>query len=200
MMKDNSPYVSRPSTEIEKERQCLNELFIQAAPISFIYEAFAGVGLAATIWNKLFPETFVESFDLDQDCVDIYNDLLLPRSRAYLGDTLTEFKEMFVPENWAASLDFNKYTIMDLRGRPEGKFKQQLVSLVAERNPKWIHITDSAVRYFHLNWERYGLEVKDFGYYVDAFSIEFKKSYGYEIVHWTNYFAASYFLLERVTK
>lgn len=195
-MKDNTPYRTRPPSEIEHERCCMRDLFRSAPVVPLIYEAFGGIGLAARIWLVQFPQTTVISSDLDKKCVDQYNAMRLPNAHCSHVDALVSLQETILPKEWGASLDFNKLTIFDLRGRKEGKWKIQLLEEVFKRSPTWVQFTDSAVRYLHLNWHRYQLPKNNLVDYISAVSQELHERYHYSITTYSNYYAASYFLCQ----
>lgn len=203
MMNDETPYHTRPPTEIEQERCCLETIFAAAPPANFIFEAFGGVGLAAGIWARKFPRARVESWDLDERCVELYNadPDKHPNARCYRGNSMVAALQLRMERrSWAASLDFNKFTVMDLWGRKSGKWKVDLLRTLVGKGPKWFHITDSAAPYLHLNWKRYGLEERDLAAYVLLLANEVTKLWpDYRLEKWDAHHAASYLLFVRTS-
>ena len=197
-MRDDTPYRERPASEIEHERKCMCSIFAAAPPVSFIYEAFGGIGKTAQVLAELFPKVEVLSSETDAQCVKIYNDSRpTKRISCIHTDAQTLLSGIRQPPNkWGASLDFNRFTLMDLEGRREGKWKVDLIAAVMERKPAWIQVTDSAIRYLHLNYERYGCKNTPKAYHTKL-GHAFNKRWGLELAAVNHYFAASYLLLTR---
>jgi hypothetical protein len=206
-MRDDTPYRDRPATERAHEVRCMRALLGHAPRVDFIWEAFGGLGETGSVLRELQPWASVQASELDLDCAEAYN----ARHGAGLSggnlpclhtDAMSYFQQHIGPkpnaEPWAASLDFNRLTIMDLRGRPSGRWKVELLAAVLDRRPRWAQVTDSAVRYLHLNWQRYGLRRPRPDSYARAVSREVEKRWGYVITHHEHYHAASYYLLEPV--
>lgn len=201
VMFDKTPYHARPQKETEREAACMGQIFSQAAPVRFVYEAFGGVGLTARILRERFPHATIQSFDLDQKCCDLYNEALADsNTNCVCGDALAGLTDKalaprLVPKSWGASLDFNRFTVLDLQRR-EGIWKRQLIDQVCLRKPAWVQITDSAVCYLHTNWKRYGLPEKNLAAYVRALSMGLLKSYGLKLVTYANHSRATYLLFK----
>jgi len=195
-MKDSTPYRERPVTEIAREQECMRAVFAYATPVPFIFEAFGGLGKTAQVMTERFPEVVITAADLDEECVKTYNKLGLAHAICYPMDALDllktlKFKE---PGLWGASLDFNRFTILDVYGRREGRWKIDLIEAVVERKPTWIQITDSAVRYLHLNYQKYYCQ-NNIDSYIQTLVEAMTERWGlYRVTH-RNYYAASYLLL-----
>jgi len=159
-MKDNTPYHLRPKKEIEQEVACMRQIFSQAPPVQFIYEAFGGIGATAAILRDKFPDAIFHAFDTDQKCCDLYNKsaegmAFCINKDAHVGLTGLRFDGSTL----GAVLDYNRFTMLDLE-RKEGKWKMDLLNAVMERKPKWVEVTDSAVCYLGTNYKKYGLRQK----------------------------------------
>jgi hypothetical protein len=198
MMKDNTPYRERPISEIEKEQVCMRSVFGTAPPVTFIYEAFGGIGKTAHIMAERFPKAKVLSSETDEECVRLYND---SRTTKRIECKHMDAQSMLaairkLPQNWGASLDFNRLTLLDLEGRKEGQWKIDLIAAVVARNPSWIQVTDSAIRYLHLNYEKYKCPNTAKAYQTKM-GKTFQKRWGYGLAATSHYYAASYLLLTR---
>jgi hypothetical protein len=195
-MKDDTPYRERPATEIEHEQKCMRSIFAAAPQVPFIFEAFGGLGKTAQVLAERFPKVQVLSSETDAECVQIYN-TTRPTTRiscvhidamALLGGI------RHPPRKWGASLDFNRFTLMDLQGRKEGQWKIDLIAAVVERKPAWIQVTDSAIRYLHLNHQRYGCQNTPKAYQSKV-GRSFQKRWNFGLSAAAHYHAASYLLL-----
>lgn len=173
----------------------MTAIFAQAQPVDFIFEAFGGLGKTAQIMIDRFPSTPILAADLDAGCVDIYNQALRDsRANCIQSDALKLLRTIERFSSWGASLDFNRFTIMDVFGRKESQWKIDLIEAVIERQPAWIQLTDSAVRYLHFHHARYGCEpnVED---YLHKLSTALNERWGLNCVTHSNFYAASYLLL-----
>jgi len=167
-VRDDTPYWKFPDQgPAERNRDPLLLALVSAAPVVRIFEAFGGLGFITRILTERFPEASIDSFDLDPECCRRYNALGLARAYCHQGDALEGLKGQDWPSgDWGASLDYNKFTILDL-DRSEGKWKRELLFAVAERRPAWVQLTDSAVCHLSLNWSRYGLADKTLPLYLE---------------------------------
>lgn len=189
-MKETTPYHERPAREIEREVACMRTIFRKAPPTEMIWEAFGGTGQTTRALLDIFPSAVIVACDLDQACVDAYNRVSPHFASSQVADART-----FDPgQVEGVSLDFNKFTIYDLRKRT---WKRDLVERAAGLASHWVQITDSAVRYFHLNWHRYGLAERSLAQYVDAVAREVEPM-GLQLVAWDNHHAATYILFKKV--
>lgn len=205
-MTQTTPYRDRPERERAEEARCFREVLTGAAAPEVLYEAFGGIGMTAKLMQELFPGTFIASAELDEECVQRYR-LGVDMARASIlhDDTRELLKGFFEHADGlhmdAASLDYNRCTLLDLRN-PKS-FQHQLIKRVAELGPKWIQYTDSSIGKLHLNFRSYGLQVYvDRSFAWDRYTGElhkwFKEQIGYQIVASARHSAASYYRLERV--
>ena len=69
-MKQTTPYAERPKGERERELKCMEFIFggVKKPPLE-VYEAFGGIGMTAELMSRLWPSAFIQSTDLDADCV-----------------------------------------------------------------------------------------------------------------------------------
>lgn len=173
-------------------------VFGAAPPVTFIYEAFGGIGKTAQVMAERFPKAMVSSSETDEECVRIYNDTrATPRVSCTHTDALSHLSSIRrLPPNWGASLDFNKFTLLDLEGRREGQWKIDLIAAVVARNPTWIQVTDSAIRYLHLNTKYYKCANNATAYQTKV-GKTFQKRWGYGLAATSHYHGASYLLLTR---
>jgi hypothetical protein len=195
-MRDNTPSRERPTKEIEREQQCMRSIFSHAQPVDFIFEAFGGIGKTAQVLAARFPHAAILAADLDADCVETYNRYLNGNNAvAIQSDALKLFASIkHFPQHWGASLDFNRFTIMDVFGRREGEWKTNLIENVLDYKPTWIQITDSAVRYLHFHYKRYGCKL-DPDDYIAALNLALAERWGLRYVIHSRFYAASYVLL-----
>lgn|SRR5262245_32174574 len=177
----------------------MRSIFAGAPKVSFVYEAFGGLGRTARTLAERFAGVHILSADLDQGCVDSYNQF--NQTNMYLRCVQMDARALLnsithLPADWGATLDFNRFTIMDVQGRKEGRWKIELINAVMARRPqpRWVQVTDSAVRYLHLNAHRYGCdpEPKD---YIRTLGRAMKHQWGLKLVGHSHYYAASYLLL-----
>ena len=197
-MRDDTPYRERPASEIEHEQKCMRSIFAAAPPVSFIYEAFGGIGKTAQVLAERFPKVEVLSSETDAECVKIYNaNSRTERIKCVHTDAMTLLSAIRQPANrWGASLDFNRFTLLDMKGRREGQWKVELIAAVMERKPAWVQVTDSAIRYLHLNYEKYGCANTPSSYH-NKLARAFEKRWGLKLWCASYYHAASYLLLTR---
>lgn len=199
-MKDNTPYRERPQGQIVAEQECMRAIFARAAPVSFIFEAFGGLGKTAQIMAQRFPTTRILAADIDAGCVEAYNlDMAETYADCINSDALkllktVDFRRLPAEHDWGASLDFNRFTIMDVFGRRESQWKVDLIEAVVERGPRWIQLTDSAVRYLHFHHKRYGCEL-DPNDYIRKLATALHERWGLNYVVHRSFYAASYLLL-----
>lgn len=205
-MTQTTPYRDRPERERAEEARCFREVLTGAYQPNTIYEAFGGIGMVAAILQQMFPGAFVASAELDEECVRRYRlGVDMDQASIHHGDTRELLRDRFeVPDGLgmhAASLDYNRCTLLDLRN-PKS-FQHHLIRRVADLGPQWIQYTDSSIGKLHLNFRSYGLERyysredawKYYSELVDAWLIE---EIGYKIVKLARHSAASYYRLERV--
>jgi len=194
-VKDNTPYRERPQGQIAREQKCMRAIFAQAPPIDFIFEAFGGLGITAQVMSERFPQATILAADLDAGCVDLYNQTLKHTNASCIqSDARTLLGTIRNFPVWGASLDFNRFTIMDVFGRAESRWKVDLIEAVLDHRPTWIQLTDSAVRYLHFHAERYGCEpnITD---YTRVLVQALNERWGLNYVTHSNFYAASYLLL-----
>ncbi|UQS95110.1 hypothetical protein Pam3_39 [Pseudanabaena phage Pam3] len=205
-MTQTTPYSARPERERAEEARCFREVLTGASVREMIYEAFGGIGMTAALMQELFPGAYVVSAELDAECVRQYR-LGVDTSRASIhhGDTLGILSRVFErPDQFcmdAASLDYNRCTLLDLQN-PKS-FQANLIRRVADLGPTWIQYTDSSIGKLHLNWRSYGLACYDdrpsaWVAYNLNLNRWFKTNIGYKIVAQARHSAASYYRLERV--
>lgn len=205
-MTQTTPYRDRPERERAEEARCFREVLKGAYQPNTIYEAFGGIGMTAKLMQELFPGAYVASAELDEECVQRYRlGVDMDRASIHHGDTRELLQDRFeVPDGLgmhAASLDYNRCTLLDLRN-PKS-FQHHLIKRVAELGPKWIQYTDSSIGKLHLNWSSYGLASwtdrnQGWAVYTAKLSKWLKFEIGYEVVLMSRHSAASYYRLERV--
>lgn len=204
-MKDDTPYHQRPQSEVDREQNCMRMIFTKAPLVSHIWESFAGTGVTAEVLRAQFPNAEIEAVDLDGECVETYNKK--GYGRAVKGDALDRLKALpHDMRDWGVSLDYNKFTIFDLREtRSDSEhWKLRLLHAVIAKRPAWIELTDSACRYLHLNWRNYDLPKNDIELYIQAVAKEVRQIGGasgrvgpYKLLDWDKHHAASYLLFVR---
>jgi len=194
-MKDDTPYRERPQGQIAAEQRCMAAIFAHATPVDFIFEAFGGLGNTAQIMHERFAQAVILASDLDAGCVDIYNEKFKSNhANCVQSDALALLRTVQNFPHWGASLDFNRFTIMDVFGRPETKWKTNLIEAIIERRPDWIQITDSAARYLHFHYQRYGCKL-DISDYIYTLSQAMNERWGLNYVTHCGFYAANYLLL-----
>lgn len=194
-MKDNTPYRERPQGQIAREQECMRAIFAHAPPIDFIFEAFGGLGITAQVMSERFPQATILSADLDAGCVDLYNQTLKhTKANCIQSDARTLLSTIRNFPVWGASLDFNRFTIMDVFGRPESQWKVDLIEAVLDHRPAWVQLTDSAVRYLHFHYKRYGCNL-DREDYIQTLCCALDERWGLKLAAHSQFYAASYLLL-----
>lgn len=198
MMRDDTPYRERPPAEVQREQDCMRAIFAVAPPVDRVFEAFGGLGRTAEVLVQRFPDVRVDSWELDAECVRRYNALGMSRAWCNWGDATVAAQSWNPAESWGASLDFNRLTVMDLRGRRSGRWKVELMDILVSRGPLWFQLTDSAAPYIHLNWERYGLRSPSMVEYCRTLAREVRRRYpGYRRAAVAGHRSATYFLFVR---
>lgn len=208
-MTQTTPYRDRPASEREREADCVRAIIEGAAPPVWMYEAFGGIGMLTGVFMDAFPGVSIRSAELDGACVEAYaTQHYGTRATVYHGDTLDLLGQWLrdtaegAPLWDAASLDFNRCTLLDLQ-KDKNNFQNKVISLAVCSRPKWIHVTDSAVGKLHLNWRSYGLRSYiDRGHALAAYlarvSNWWEERHGYRIVKSANHSAATYYRLEAI--
>ena len=199
VMRDDTPYRERPERERAHEKRCVGELLRHASPVDTVWESFGGLGDVAVQLTDRFPQAHVIACDLDQQCVDMYNDRMRREGRrAMASGRDARLGPPDLAGRWAASLDFNRFTVMDLV-TDRAPWKRDLLAAVlqAENPPQWVHLTDSARRYLHLNWARYGCADGELATYVERLDGVLRDRHGWHVANYVGYHSATYLLLER---
>lgn len=191
-MRQDTPYNSRSSTEQARERECVEKILRHAEPPKKLYEAFGGIGMLGQLMSERYPLAQIDSYELDDACVAEYRSRNLKNVTVNHEDTRTKFQVQ--TDFDAASLDFNRFTLLDLR-RPEGEFQAHILGRVFDKKPKWVHVTDSACSKIHLNWKSYGLSGPDWHEYVQALETAFMVRWGYRVGMFSKHSRAAYFLM-----
>ncbi len=195
-MRDDTPYRERPAAEVAREQACMRQIFSAADSVDLIYEAFGGTGVTAEVLRERFPKVLLKAGDLDLECCKIYRERVSrPRTCLCIDAQcgLEVYAEELRGSSWGASLDYNRFTILNLRRSPPD-WKYKLLNRVMRLQPRWVQVTDSAVYYLHLNWSRYGLTDASPQSYIDQVSTEMRKRWGLELVDWAHHRAAAYVL------
>ena len=209
MMTNATPYYDRPISEIALEAECMRFIFCSAAAVDEVWEAFGGIGATARVLHERFPRAYLRACDLDAQCVACYNALgaeLFPLTaecefagmECFQVDAAEGLSAYQPKGRWGASLDFNRLTLLDLRGRSAGKWKIDLIQKTIDKTPEWIQITDSAVGHLHLNWQTsYGLPNKLLSTYIATFAQEIHRRWSFDLLAHANHARASYLLFGR---
>ena len=179
------------------KQACLRALYERAPEVSAIWEAFGGIGVQAEVLRERWPQAFICATELDEECVEEYN--RNGWGECTLSDCLTwlRLSVMGSKQRWGISLDYNRFTILDLWGRRSGwQFKVELLQEVVARRPAWIQLTDTAVHYLRLNWQTYKLPSQELSDYVIALSTELERRFGYKVTAYRNRHTSTYLLLE----
>lgn len=170
-MRDTTPYHERPPGEVERERHCMARILEHARDVDTVFEAFSGMGVTSQVLHSRFPRAMMWGCDLDKTCADTFNRKFNPPHFCQHGDVMDVLPQLDLRPPWGASLDFNRFTLLDLR-TSRTPWKRKLVEQVVDRRPRWVQITDSAVGHLHLNWGNYGLVGSSLMLYVMALSSE----------------------------
>lgn len=159
-MRDTTPYLDRPEGEVAREAECMRLIFQGAPEVSYIYETFGGFAVTSRVLAALFPFVKFVATDLSPECCEEYNRLMHGRGECFNLDALEGAGRLLtlIAEPVGVSMDYNKFTLLDLDGRSRQKLS--LLETVVRHQPRWIQLTDSAVRYLHLNAVRYGVNPK----------------------------------------
>lgn len=193
-MRDDTPYHTRPASEVARERACMEQVLAAASPVPLVFEAFGGMAVTARVLRARFPRAKIWACDLDRQCVAEYNRVMDRNASCWEQDALEAVRGLRPGRCWGASLDYNQFTIMDLTTR-DG-WRRELLSEVLGRRPDWFQLTDSAVRYLHLNFTRYGLRDRHLPTYVAALAAKFQ-GLGYALGGYASHSAATYLLWRR---
>jgi hypothetical protein len=196
-VRDDTPYRDRPEGEVRREQECMRRIFAAAPPVRLIWEAFGGLGKTAQVLSERFPQAEIQATEIDAACVDAYNRLSLPNATCYRASAL-EFGFSPAGRAHGVSLDFNRLTLLDLWGRPEGCWKVGLVERALRTGPLWLQVTDSAASHMHLNWKKYDILVPTVEGYVGRFSRELRERWELRLLAWSGHSRATYMLFTPV--
>jgi hypothetical protein len=197
-MLDSTPYRLRPPDEVRREQDCMRRIFENAPRVPLIWEAFGGTGITAQVLSDRFPGAQLQATELDAECVLAYNSLGLHNALCRQVDA-REFAATCLNGHrvWGVSLDFNRLTLLDLWGRPEGRWKVDLISTVVQRATqlRWLQVTDSAASHLHLNFDKYGLQAPSIPDYVARWKVEAFARWKLTLSAWAGHSRATYMLL-----
>lgn len=183
-MRMDTPYRSRPKTERDRELKCMETIFraVTESP-EFVAEAFGGIGMTAALMSRLWPEATIRSWDIDAKCVAQYQALDLPNASIALDSCIDGLKELERAD--LVSLDFNQFTLKTM----DTRFTKEVLQEALDLGPSYLQITDSAVKYLHLNAPKYG--VRNLREYLTGIADRL----GLYIVSAAHHSSASYLLL-----
>lgn len=163
--------------------KCLaTEWLLQGKPKGLsLTEFFGGVGLFATIAEKLLEPLSHTIFEIDDRC-------LVQLHEMFSGDewvkvSKKDAREAILKERAdILSLDFPNFTCLDVK--PKGRWRDQL-EIAFKSKPDSLIFTDTAVSYFHVHKGRYseffGKPLETFRDYTESFSEWLYNRYGYSI-------------------
>jgi len=191
-MGDITPYHSRPATEVERERLCKIFVFEGLPPVKTIFDALGGVGLSGQVLAAAQPRARLIATDLDEDCVRQYNENLNGRGTARQGNAFN-FVVTWEDPDWACSVDFNKFTLLNMLDAVGWQIT--LLDEVVARQPKWLHLGDTATKYLHLNWKSYGIPNAKFETYLDKLDATYYQVWGYRIARLARHHGAAQMVL-----
>ena len=155
----------------------MREVLATAEPVEMIWEAFGGTGQTARVIRELHPGARLLATELDGACALEYN-RNVRGGHCMVGDAREAIRELRPPASWGVSLDYNRFTLLDLRGRREGRWKLDLLEAVVSKDPRWIQFTDSAICYLKTNFRSYGLKSPDPQAYDDLVYRELHRRWG----------------------
>lgn len=164
----DTPFQAPKKKDLERRLRCLKDIFSIIPETNLIWEAFGGIGFMTGVIRR-YSNAQIIATELNAECVSSYNAKGL--GICYQCDAVEFLSTFNPPFRWGASLDYNNFTITDLYGR--GRSCSILLNLVISKKPIWIQITDTARKYLHLNYKRYGLHSKDNLEYITAFIDKF---------------------------
>jgi len=163
-----------------------------------VAEYFAGVGIMTLLAEEILHPKFHWISDYSDDCVAFLQDVLCTK----YANINCEKRDAFNMQPYQVhsydliSLDCNMSygkLVNDPRYR-------SLVSMTVKKCPKFIHMSDKAAAYFHVNKSKY---TKHFGFNVDSIedylvglSLCFR-DFGYHISYAIGYKTASHILLTK---
>lgn len=196
-MKLDTPYTSRPSWEQAQEYQCMKFVLRDATlPVrGTVFEAFGGIGMTASLIHELWPSAVIESCEISEECAGQYRQREIPSATIHVQDCREVLRSGLRFD--AASLDFNRFTLLDLE-RPSGAFHREVLTAVFAGSPRWVQLTDSAINKLHLNAYAYGMKTSFREEYTELLSAAFRQRCGYSVVAMASHRGASYYRLERV--
>lgn len=183
---------------VEKRKRCWRSILSEIEPCDQVWEPFGGIGLLhGTLKEMGWKPKHYEVWEHAADCVERLEQLRRPKPKVLLGDSFF----MPVPRarpNALFSLDFNTFTPYRADGDP--RF-MDFLRRVAEREPRWLQVTESAVSRLHLNLDTYssffGKPVTDLESYLLLVSKWFYRHLGYSVRRAAHHHGASYLLMDR---
>ena len=174
-------YSDVPESHRLAEVRCATELCKWLPKHIGVVEFFAGLGSLHDVFESELEPTSHYVCELDQKSVD---GLLVRLSGS---KTVVECGNAYVlafphiTDGCLVSLDFNKYTILNLLQSKEAFWT---LGHIATCGAKYIHLTDSAVFRMHLNAKAYtkhlGVEIKNIDDYFAACADKY-----FEMLGWT---------------
>lgn len=196
VMTDRTPYSTRPASEVARERECMRSIFASASYPETIWEAFGGVGVTGQVLHERFPRAVLVASELDLQCTKNYNELGIGVCRCM--DARQFYQEVYRhgTNKCAVSLDFNRLSLLDVRGRPGAEWKVKLLGDVLQTADVWVQVTITGSSHMHLHWQKYDLPRPDLGLYIEAFGREVQTRWNRRLVAHASHYSASYLLFE----
>jgi hypothetical protein len=196
-MRDDTPY-DQPPAVLARKAACMEWVFRGAPPVDRVLEAFGGLGVTTVAIARRFPRAHIRSVDLDAGCVERARRATVSyvNVRHEQNDALAELSSWDEGGALGVSLDFNRFTLLDLTRR--GGWRRQILDSALALSPTWLQLTDTAVGKLHLHWRGYGLEDGDYLTYINTIDRWFRVGEDLRVTRVARRSTSSYLLLERI--
>lgn len=153
----------------------------QFTHVGSVTEFFGGVGLFATIVEKLIAPENHTIYEIDDRCLVQLHEMFADSEFVDVHKNDAR-KALLTDKAQVMSLDFPNFTILDIR---DGCRWSEQFDKVFKGGAQAIIFTDTSSSYFHIHKHRYseffGEELKTIRDYTQAFSNYLFKRYGYSI-------------------
>lgn len=193
-----SPYIRSVvlhTKECSIDVMCYHEVARRVGRIPTVAEYFAGVGIMTLFIQQLCKPAVHIVSDFSPQCVDHLSRTFKARPGVEVkaaGDAFTR-DDLLVGD--FTSIDYNMtYTKI----RSDTVHRRLLDKIVAAK-PKYIHMSDKSMAYFHVNKGKYaesmGISINEVADYVGGLNDYMFDEYGYGIIYYAHYRTAGHILM-----
>jgi hypothetical protein len=188
---DETPYTNIPNSHRTNETICVRSLLEnnKIENCCKVVEFFGGMGLLSSVFQEILKPIEHVMCELNPDLYDFLLEKF-PQCRILYGNAF----ELIPPEvelNCFLSVDFNRWTVLNLLKQSDDKFN--VLKKIANK-PRIIHITDSCSMRLHLNKYTYakhlGKPIETMYDYVLAASEKYKEIFDWTLIDYEYHYGA----------